>query len=78
MSKLNIFSGEKFDTAIAREEIHTYHPVTKNHDNNDDIRIVIQHEDLYTSPFESFIYLSGSLVKRISVVNSHRSGLNCA
>lgn len=61
MSKLNIFSGVKFQDSISKEEIHKYYPVTKNFGNCDEIRIVIQHEDLYTSPFESVIFLRGSV-----------------
>ena len=61
MSKLNIFGEVIFDDVIVKEEYHTYHPLNNSYDNNDEVRFVIHNQDLYTSPFESFIYVEGKV-----------------
>lgn len=61
MSKLNIFEEVVFDDVIIKEEFHTYQPLNNSYDNNDEVRFVIHNQDLYTSPFESFIYVEGKV-----------------
>lgn len=61
MDKLNIFNDIHFDETFNKEEIHSYQPTSRNFDNSDEIRILIQHQDLCTLPCESFISISGSV-----------------
>lgn len=59
--KLEIFEGVKFNEAITKQEYHTYYPRVSNFNSNDEIRISIQHQDIYTLPSESFIYIDGMI-----------------
>lgn len=59
MEKLEIFEGLNFDETITKQEYHTYYPRTNNFNLNDEVRICIQHQDIYTLPSESYIYLQG-------------------
>lgn len=59
MEKLQIFQGVNFSEDIAKEQYHVYYPRTSNFNLNDEIRISIQNQDIYTLPAESFIYIEG-------------------
>ena len=49
-----------FNNRITKIELHTYNPYANTtFDNNDEIRIPIQQQDLYTLPSESFLYIDG-------------------
>ena len=61
MEKIKIFDQVQFDESIVKYEYHSYQPRTSNFGNNDEIRITIQNQDIYTHPSESFIYLSGEV-----------------
>ena len=54
-STLNIFNDLQFDTSITKHEYHVYQPTTHNYKNCDEIRILIQHQDILTVPSESFL-----------------------
>lgn len=57
---LNIESEPIFDERIVRIETHTYNPYANaTFGHNDEIRIPIQQQDLYTLPSESFLYIEG-------------------
>lgn len=56
---LNVYQNVVFDDEITREEIHTYYPRTSNYDNNDEIKIEINHQDILTVPNKSYLMLSG-------------------
>lgn len=58
--QLQIFEGLKFDEVITKQEYHTYYPRVSNFKSNDEIRISIQHQDIYTLPSESYIYIEGT------------------
>lgn len=61
MNQLNIFEEPHFDDTIIKKEFHTYIPFIKSFGNNDEIRITIQSQDIYTLPSESYIRLQGKL-----------------
>ena len=59
---LNIGSEPIFDDRIVKIETHTYNPYANaTLGYSDEIRIPIQHQDLYTLPCESFLYVEGQL-----------------
>lgn len=45
------------DNSIAKKQYHTYSPYTQAFGNNDEIRIVVQFQDVLLVPSESFIYI---------------------
>lgn len=54
-----------FDDSIASFEYHTHTPyVSSRYGNNDEIRIAVQQQDVYTLPSESFLYVEGRLTKK--------------
>ncbi|KAK9707750.1 hypothetical protein QE152_g27657 [Popillia japonica] len=59
MDTLDIFPGLQFDETITKKQLHTYYPRVSNFKTSDEIRISIQHQDVYTLPSESFIYIEG-------------------
>ncbi|XP_029667043.1 uncharacterized protein LOC115237843 [Formica exsecta] len=51
-----------FDDRIVKIETHTYNPYANTtFEYSDEIRIPIQQQDLYTLPYESFLYIEGKL-----------------
>ncbi|KAK9701471.1 hypothetical protein QE152_g30533 [Popillia japonica] len=60
MDTLDIFHGLQFDETITKKQLHTYYPRVSNFKTSDEIRIFIQHQDVYTLPSESFIYIEGT------------------
>lgn len=64
MSKiLNITQGVHSDNSVTKLEYHSYSPFLNSFNNNDEIRISIQHQDLYLLPSESYIYIEGRILK---------------
>ncbi|XP_077275281.1 uncharacterized protein LOC143904456 [Temnothorax americanus] len=60
---LNIGDEPIFDDSVVKIETHTYNPYANTtFGHNDEIRIPIQLQDLYTLPCESFFYVEGRLV----------------
>ncbi|XP_077255592.1 uncharacterized protein LOC143893753 [Temnothorax americanus] len=60
---LNIGGEPIFDDSVVKIETHTYNPYSNTtFGHNDEIRIPIQQQDLYTLPCESFLYVKGRLV----------------
>lgn len=71
MSKiLNIVQGVKYDNSISKLEYHSYSPFLNSFNNGDEIRISIQHQDLYLLISESFIYIEGRLLKDDNTVSA--------
>jgi len=69
---LNIKDEPIFDDRIDKIETHTYNPFANtSFEYNDEIRISIQQQDLYTLPYESFLYVERKLTKN-KVVQSSR------
>ncbi|KAL6254321.1 hypothetical protein P5V15_014370 [Pogonomyrmex californicus] len=62
---LNIKDEPIFDDRIVKIETHAYNPF-----GSDEIRIPIQQQDLYTLPYESFLYIEGKLTKNRVVEGS--------
>ncbi|XP_078051669.1 uncharacterized protein LOC144477804 [Augochlora pura] len=62
---LSISEAPIFDNRITKIELHTYNPYANTaFGNSDAIRIPIQHQDLYTLPCKSFLYVEGKLSKQ--------------
>ncbi|KAJ8910637.1 hypothetical protein NQ315_012942 [Exocentrus adspersus] len=64
MDILNVNAGIYFDDAVTSAEKHTHQAYASTSlNNNDEIRIPIQQQDLYTLPNESSLYIEGKLLK---------------
>jgi len=73
---LNIKGEPIFDDRIVKIESHS--PFAKTFGYSDKIRILIQQQDLYTLPYESFLYIEGKLMKNKVVQSDHVTlGNNC-
>ncbi|XP_018394838.1 PREDICTED: uncharacterized protein LOC108773503 [Cyphomyrmex costatus] len=60
---LKIGGAPIFDDRIVKIETHTYNPYANTtFGYSDEIRIPIQHQDLYTLPCESLLYIEGKFV----------------
>src|SRR5436190_22358616 len=60
---LNIGGEPIFDERIIKIETHTYNPYANTtFGHSDEIRIPIQHQDLYTLPCKSFLYIEGKII----------------
>ncbi|XP_055308516.1 uncharacterized protein LOC129572562, partial [Sitodiplosis mosellana] len=59
---LNLHNAIGAEEAITSIQHHAYNPYTNSFNNNDEIRIVIQHQDLYVLPHESYIYIEGRVL----------------
>lgn len=65
MDILDINQGPVFDETVWEKEYHTFNPYASSRlDNNDEVRIPIHHEDAYTLPSDSYIYIEGRVLKR--------------
>src|SRR5436190_460665 len=65
MDILDIRQGPIFDETIWEKELHTHNPYASSKlNNNDEIRIPIQHQDAYTLPAESELYIEGRVLKK--------------
>ncbi|KAL6256643.1 hypothetical protein P5V15_005721 [Pogonomyrmex californicus] len=61
---LNIEDEPIFDDRIVKIETHAYNPFANTtFGYSDEIRIPIQQQNLYTLPYESFVYIEGKLTK---------------
>lgn len=60
---LNIYNANSAEDVITSIQHHAYNPYTNAYKNNDEIRITIQHQDLYVLPHESYIYIEGRVVE---------------
>lgn len=56
---LNLRSPIGYDDKITSIQEHAYNPYTTSYNHNDEIRIVIQNQDLYVLPHRSYIYIEG-------------------
>jgi hypothetical protein len=65
MDILDITQGPTFDETIWEKEYHTHNPYASSKlNNNDEIRIPIQQQDIYTLPSESYLYIEGRVTKK--------------
>jgi len=61
---LNVTDAPQFNDDITSTEYHTYLPyVSTSLKNDDEIRIPIHHQDLYTLPSQSYLHIEGKLKK---------------
>lgn len=60
---LDINSEAGHDDAITKIEYHSYSPFLQSYKNSDEIRVTLQHQDLYVLPSESFIYIEAAITK---------------
>ncbi|XP_051170497.1 uncharacterized protein LOC127287548 [Leptopilina boulardi] len=61
---LNIQTPVKYDNSLAHYEIHAHQPyVSSAFNNSDQIRIAVQHQDLYILPSKSTLHVQGRLTK---------------
>lgn len=63
---LHVNSIVRSDESITGIQYHSYSPYTTSFNYNDEIRIAIQQQDLYTLPSESYIYLEGELRRKVA------------
>jgi len=65
MEILDITNGPVFDETLWEKEYHTHNPYASSKlENNDEIRIPIQQQDVYTLPCESYLYIEGKVTKK--------------
>lgn len=65
MDILNIRQGPVFDETLWEKEYHSHHPyASSKFGNNDETRIAIQQQDVYTLPSESHLYIEGRVTKK--------------
>jgi len=76
---LNLGGELIFDDRVIKIETHTYNPYANTtFGHSDEIRILIQQQDLYTLFCESFLYVEGRLtVKRENDESQTTLGNNC-
>ena len=71
MDILDIKHGPVFDETLWEKEYHTHNPYASSKlGNNDEIRIPIQQQDVYTLPCESYIYIEGKVTKKDGTVGT--------
>ncbi|XP_031359154.1 uncharacterized protein LOC116182751 [Photinus pyralis] len=62
---LNIFQDVHFDETITKSDIHTYLPYSSsNYGLSEEIRILIQSQDLITATYDSFLYIEGKIERK--------------
>lgn len=61
---LSLNNTARSDESVTDIQYHSYSPYTTSFNYNDEIRIVIQQQDLYTLPSESYIHLEGELRRK--------------
>lgn len=65
---LSVDQGPLFEDTITHIEYHTHSPyASTRYGNNDEIRIPIQQQDIFTLPSESFLYIEGKWNKNTGV-----------
>lgn len=60
---LDVLSSTETHEGVVRSELHSYQPFTYGLANNDELRIVINQQDVYTLPHESYILIEGKVEK---------------
>lgn len=75
---LNVVGETENLEGVVRSEYHSYQPFTHAFGNNDEIRIIINQQDVYTLPHDSYIYIEGVVEKTAGggATTSHLSN-NC-
>lgn len=74
---LNVSDSVYSDTSISNYQFHTHQPyAATTFNNNDEIRIPIQTQDLYTLPGQSFLYIEGKVTNGKNEASKHVSLIN--
>lgn len=73
---LNLSDSIKIEEDITAIHHHAYNPYTNAFSNNDEIRIVIQQQDLYVLPHESYIYIEGRVLVAPIIEGQNRNPPN--
>lgn len=76
MDILNIKNTPIEDNSITSAQYHSYNPYTTSFSNNDEIRIVIQQQDVYVHLAESYIYLECIVTKKTESADSPPKFIN--
>lgn len=64
MTLLDVSAAVEFDDSIISYEFHSHKPyASTTYNNNDEIRIPIQHQDVITDPSNSYLYIEGKFTK---------------
>ena len=62
---LDVYNPISYDESVSHYEVHSYIPYnTTRFENNDEIRITIQHQELNVLPCESSIHITGKICLR--------------
>ncbi|KAK5637832.1 hypothetical protein RI129_000173 [Pyrocoelia pectoralis] len=62
---LNVFQNVHFDEMVSKSDIHTYLPYgSSNYGLSDEIRILIQSQDLIPATYDSFLYIEGKIERK--------------
>ena len=76
---LNIGTKVIFDESLSHYEVHALQPYgSSSYNNNDEIRISVQHQDLYVLPSKSTLMIYGKLTKPDGTVTKHTNLVNNA
>lgn len=59
---LDLRAPAEYSDAITNIEYHAYSPYTNSYNYSDEIRIVIQNQDLFVLPHKSYLYIEGTVV----------------
>lgn len=74
---LNVNEGVFSDRSISNYQYHTHQPyAATTFNNNDEIRIPIQTQDLYTLPGQSYLYIEGKVLTTKDEYSAHVSFVN--
>ncbi|XP_073980220.1 uncharacterized protein [Rhodnius prolixus] len=60
---LDVNKKVNFEERITDFEFHSHQPFNQSFENSDEIIIAVQHQDIYTVPAKSFLYIQGQLIK---------------
>lgn len=73
---LSVGEAAQRDTTIIKREYHSYSPYTSNasYGNNDEIRIVIQSQNLYVLPSESYIAFDVDVSRKAGANHANVAG----
>ncbi|KAK9694258.1 hypothetical protein QE152_g33629 [Popillia japonica] len=76
-NNLKVNDSVYVDNSITNYEFHTYQPyAATTFNNNDEIRIPIQTQNIYTLPSDSYIYIEGRLLKDDDTVSPSLTFIN--
>lgn len=77
MDILNVNEKAFFDNSLVNVEKHSHLPyISNSFNNNDEIRIPIQQTDIYTLPWDSYIYIEGKLLTDKGAVSTTATFVN--